>query len=116
MEMINRIAVVVQPKQPLIDWLNQTPELASEPPFTLEDVRMENDVLLVPDADDLEKVIRFLRPRKLALFEMQLESWCTDPDLWPQNPTTKMFDEWFDLMIHDPVWDLVDRPIEYEAY
>jgi hypothetical protein len=49
MQRINRTAVVIKPKQPFVDWLNQIPY--EDHDYTLEKIRDENTVFLIPDFD-----------------------------------------------------------------
>ena len=44
MQSINRMAVVIRPKQPFLDWVNTNPGTKS---FTIEDITDENTVYLI---------------------------------------------------------------------
>ncbi len=53
MKVVNRSVVIVRPKQPLVDWVNQTPEVKPRKKLTLEDMRASRTVLLVPQETTL---------------------------------------------------------------
>jgi hypothetical protein len=45
------------------------------------------------------------------LFEAELEGWYTDPSMWPQELTWKLFCEWFDVEYHTVLIDTVGDEI-----
>lgn len=45
------------------------------------------------------------------LFEAELEGWYTDPTLWPQDRTFRLFQTWFDVECHSVVVDMVGGDI-----
>ena len=49
-----------------------------------------------------------------ALFEVMLNAWVTDPELWPSGRTWKMFQRWFDYETYSMVEDVyMDEAIDY---
>jgi hypothetical protein len=111
---INRTAVVIKAKQPLVNWINTTPKAREEKGhvFTLAEINEDCEVLLLPDFDTIEEVMGQMRPLKTEIFEDALDEWQTDENFWPQNRSEEMFDIWFGLEIHSMVDDTVDEPIE----
>jgi hypothetical protein len=115
-ESINRIAIVVKCKQPVIDWVNK---IFPEDPITdyfdgeNED---KDEIFLVPlphYGDDSEKILkRYYKD----IFHFELWGWCTDEKLYPKALTWKMFNEWFDYTIQSMVIDLSDEELMKEGY
>ena len=81
--LIDRCAVIIKPKQPLVDWVNRTVPL--DTPLTLEELKHDCTAMLVPSLNSLEVVLEYLEPIKPLLFEMELEDWHRDPLDWPQE-------------------------------
>jgi hypothetical protein len=88
MEMINRVAVLVRPKEPYLAWARQLDEEGpSIHEMAIEDL---SAVYLMESADDPEPI---LRRRFGIIFEEQLESWHRIPGDWPLRRTYDMFRE-----------------------
>jgi hypothetical protein len=111
--MINRTVVVIKPKQPMLDWINQNDEGGMV--LTLEDIQRDSTALLTPDMGSDEEVHAYLHDLKPLLFEKELMGWYLHQEGWPEPRTAELFDEWFDLEIHSMVWDTArDIPVEHE--
>lgn len=110
--MVNRCAIVLTARVPFIQWANG---LDPEGP-RYEECWVDDGppIYLGPDADSLDDVMRFIRKNFDLFFEEQLDGWCTDPTLWPQARTYRMFTEWFAVRVHTVVIDTVDAPLEIE--
>ena len=115
MRMINRTAVVIKPRQPFLDWINNTPQLNLSSPVTMEELLEDCDTILLPDTDSLEGAHELLEPLKPDLFAVQLDGWLRDPSPWPQDRSAAVFDQWFTLEVHSMVLDLVEGPILREG-
>jgi len=113
MEVINRGVVIIKPKEPFLEWINRDSTLSS--PVSMEDLQEDRTALLVPELFSLQDMLDYLESVKPLLFEIELEGWYTDPDMWPTERTAEVFDAWFDLEPHSMVWDVVDAPIEKES-
>ena len=50
-----------------------------------------------------------------SLFSAELADWCDDDAFWPEL-SPALFSEWFDVEIHSVLTDLVDQPLEREAF
>lgn len=114
----NRVAVVLIPKEPLVAWVNSVDDGPLDScTITLDDAREEPSVFLIPvtPSDDPElRAKRWIQRNWIELLEQMLYEWYTDPELWPRKPTLKMFHEWFDVHIHPTVMDYGDKPLQYE--
>ena len=111
--MINRTVVVIKPKQPMLDWINQNDVGGTV--LTLADIQRDSTVLLTPDMDGDKAVHAYLHDLKPLLFEKELMSWYLHREGWPEPRTAELFDEWFELEIHSMVWDTArDVPIVHE--
>ena len=108
MDTINRLAFVVTPKQPFLDWVN-----ALDPNFShkISANDCPGGVYLIAETETDQEADDDLALNFDLIFETELESWWTDEALWPQNRTYPMFREWFDIRRIDMVWDLEDKPI-----
>ncbi len=113
MRLINRDVVVIKPKQPMLEWINQ--QDTGGYVLTLAKIQRDCNVLLLPEMDSPEEAHAYLHDLKPILFEEELMNWYLDREAWPEPRTAELFDEWFDLEFHSMVWDTAwDEPIEYE--
>jgi hypothetical protein len=100
--MLNRSALLVQPRQPFIDWAKSLPDLVSIAP----DPDDEPTVYLVPAFEDEESTIDSLDSVWREIFERELYSWWTDESGWPKRRTVDMFFEWFQVVVLSTVEDM----------
>ena len=101
---VNRHAIVVKPKQPLLDWVNAIyPDMAED--------GSETTVYLVKERDSFEDTEKWLKRNFNDIFENELNGRHTDENDWPQKRTYKLFTEWFDTEIHTTVDDIEEGPI-----
>jgi len=112
--MLNRAALLLRYKEPAIRWINEADPSPSGNDITLEDANLERSVYLISDddADTAEAVRRWVEANFRALFETELESWYTEPDLWPSQLSLKLFDDWFSVECHSMLFDTVGGVIE----
>ncbi|MFM8605970.1 MAG: hypothetical protein ACKOBY_10710 [Cyanobium sp.] len=92
MVVVNRCAVAVAARRPMLDW--------SRPFLTREDMEGlgdEQSLYLLPTWDDGPELEQRLQERWSAIFEAELELWCRDRQLWPSPRSYPMFLEWFEL-------------------
>jgi len=107
---LNRSAVMLCPKQPMLDWLNILPGLMSD--LTLEDIRKDSTIYLLPEHAFDGDVLKLVNDNWEKYFSMQLTAWYTAENLWPANRSLKMFHEWFDVEVVSELFDMADGPIE----
>lgn len=105
-KIINRNAIVVKPKKPLLDWINFLyPD--PENPVT----QVEGDIYLIQEMDSTEEIEKWLKRNFDQIFQNELNDWHTDEKNWPQKRTFKIFQEWFEYRIHYMVLDLGETDI-----
>src|ERR1035437_3811750 len=109
MPSLNRSAIVVTPKQPVLDWL-QTADPTSRD-ITLLDLRSDPAIYLIPQCDTDKEVADVLRQLCQEIFEEQLGSWYTDTSTWPPHRSFDVFCRWFDYEYHSMLIDLSDEPL-----
>ena len=113
MEMLNRSAIIVKPRQPHLEWMRKDDaEGLAESVF--ESFHEEPSIYLLPEWEDPAKQQVVLEEFWPDLFEAMLAGWVTDEALWPKNRTFEMFREWFDVEMTSVVEDL--HPQEPLAY
>lgn len=109
--MLNRAAVILRYKPPMIKWINDTDPVEESSEITIEEANREKTVYLITD-HDAENLDRWLKLNFKALFESELEDWYLDEDMWPKKRTLKVFHEWFEVECHTVIMDTVGTPIE----
>lgn len=112
MYFVDRVAVTVRPTAAFLKWLNaheaQDPDGVE---FTLEQVRSNATVYLVPEAETPEETIAYLDEHYPKLFAAELASWSIDEEDWPSDRSLKAFWEFFEIEVHDLVLDVVDSEL-----
>jgi len=98
---VNRAAVVVRPKEPFLRWAASLDDSA---PDQAEALRSQASVYLVPEDDDGE--MPPIDAYAQEIFELELESWCTDENRWPATLDLTTFLAWFDITMESLVVDL----------
>lgn len=110
---LNRGLVLVRPKQPFVDWVRDADPGPGTP--VSEDVAREAvEAFLIPQFDMTPDSHAWVRENFDLMFEIALDSWYTDPELWPQNRDWKTFNRWFDVELIKVAWDLVNQPLSSE--
>lgn len=84
--------------------------------MSLDQLGLDCNALLIPPAEDYTDAQTFILERYQQLFEAELSDWCDDDGLWPEALTLELFQQWFAVEIHSIVTDLVDEPLEREAF
>ncbi len=110
--MINRAALMLRYKTPAVEWINDA-DPSSKNPLTLDRVNDERTVYLISDedADTPYSLDRWIKRNYKQVFENELDSWYTDPSLWPKIRDLKTFREWFDVECHTVLIDTAEGPI-----
>ena len=109
MAIINRCAVGIGPRQPLIEWSRS---VSGEEAISWH----ENDhgLYLLPPYEDDEEGWEVLQKIYGTIFEKELSSWCADPDLWPGSRSFSMFMDWFEIRFYDLIDDLCEAELNHE--
>ncbi len=107
---INRDALIIFPKQPLIDWVNSLDDenITDCPKLLTHD---EGNVYLIPETHYHGEALELIKDNVTYFFEEELNSWYTDESLWPKELTWEMFQEWFHISIQSVVIDTLDEPL-----
>ena len=111
---LNRTVVLLVPKQPFLDWLNNVDP--DDQTLTVDDLRDDNEVFLIPQFADNSDSEKWVEKRWDFLFEHMLMGWVEDEMAWPQDRSLAMFREWFDIEIHTMAWDLSDESLFVEDW
>ena len=111
--MINRAAVILKYREPAVRWINEADPSNDDAGVVIESANEEATVYLISDedADDPAAVNRWIERNFEELFGSELNSWCTDPELWPQDRTIQLFRSWFDIECHTTIVDTVGGEI-----
>lgn len=115
--MINRGAVLLRYKEPMVRWINEADPSDKNPGITAESVQQECTVYLISDddSDGEDAVQNWVEANFQELFESELEGWYTDPNLWPRQRTLETFRQWFEVEYHSVIVDTVGEEIVDDA-
>ena len=102
---VERSIAVVKPKQPMLDWVNQTFTDVSHQ-LTIDSIRIDCNSYMIPEVSHLEDGIKFINEKFADLFSLELATWSEDQDSWPEELTQEMFWDWFDVEIYPTIIDL----------
>ena len=107
--MVNRGALLLRYKEPAVRWINEADPYPTGRIITIEEVNAERTVYLISDTagDDDRSLERWLKKIFAMLLESELEGWYTDPTLWPQERSYKLFRQWFTPECHTLLFDVV---------
>ena len=105
---INRCAIGVGPRQPLIEWSAQ---VSGESDTTLQ--LDDHSLYLIPAYETPAQGEQRLREVYEEIFLSELESWCLDPAAWPSPRSYEMFREWFSIRFYSLVEDLGEARLEH---
>ena len=107
--MLNRSAIVVKPRQPVLDWLHTADPTSHR--LTLGELALEPTIYLIPLCDTEEDVHEVLRELCDEIFVEQLAGWFRDEETWPRDRSFDMFCRWFDFQHHSMLVDLSGEPL-----
>ena len=111
METVNRVSVVVEPKEPFLAWTRSLKTASPIDEMSPDDL---TSVFLVDaNGDDFDRA-EILGRHWHAMFDEQLFSWHTDQRDWPTNRTLDLFLEWFDVRVVELVYDLGEGILDHD--
>lgn len=116
MELLNRQAIVVRPRNPMVQWVRQVDIDLGNEPLDEETIRSHTNVYLIPDDTMIDKPEPYLQENVRMIFEYELKGWYTVPDLWPDNRDWETFCDWMAYQTHPMVLDLESAPIVTEPW
>jgi hypothetical protein len=109
MASVNRCAIGVGPKAPLIEWSRQ---VSGESGMAWREE--DHSLYLIPAYETPAQGEESLRQGYEQIFLSELKSWCLDPDAWPSPRSYGMFREWFSIRFYDLVEDLSEVELRHE--
>ncbi len=101
MALLNRCAVAVAPRQPMLDWSR-----AYWTREEREDRDSDSGLYLIPIYDNREQAMDCLRQAYGWIFAAELDLWCNNQSLWPSPRSFKLFQQWFSLCFYPLVEDI----------
>ncbi len=105
---INRHAVILVPTDACLDWVKSCPGFIDDSP--LGEAEREPTIYLVPEDPVEDYVRRHYKP----IFEEELNSWHTDPSMWPKDLSFETFKSFFTIQATTMVYDLGKGQIKRE--
>lgn len=105
---INRTVLVLRTREPFDDWARGTDDGAAE---AYDSSGGWTNSYLIPEFESEEEAWEWLEANCGMIFEMELDSWYSVPEVWPEDRSWNAFREWFDVELIETAWDLVDEPL-----
>jgi hypothetical protein len=111
--MLNRAAIILKYKEPMIRWINEADRLSESTEISAEYLARERTIYLISDRDGESdaSVDRWIRRNYEVLFETELNGWYTLPSMWPNQRTLRLFRAWFEVEYHTVLIDTVGSDI-----
>lgn len=106
MSVVNRCAISLEPRKPMLEWTRAFRGEAGPEPLD-----NENSIYLIAPYDDEAEGMRRLEERFDEIFSTELILWCEDRSEWPQPRSFQLFTEWFRIRFHPLVEDLGEDPL-----
>ena len=100
--MLNRAAIIIRPRQPLLDWVAHIDE--HSPNLIIDD--LDDLTLFLIGEEDADSLDEWLLDNFRTIFEHELGSWITDRALWPERRDWENFRNWIHIELHSTVIDL----------
>jgi len=111
---VNRTAVFVVPREPYYEWAQA---LDDDGPMIDDLPRQDRGsayfIEPLSNPSDVEGAIKGCWS---WIFEEMLVGWHRVERDWPPNRTYKLFLEWFEVYLVEPVFDLADMPLRQEEF
>lgn len=104
LDIINKAAITVIPKEPFIKWVQGTDAKAAE--ISDEDILSNSQVYLVDASEDGDDPEKLIKKNFKVIFEEELAGWYTDEETWPDKMDLRLFKQWFHVTVHGIVLDI----------
>lgn len=106
---IDRMALVLQPKEAFITWLKEIhkEEFAKEEGSEKLTMLTEPSVILIPVIEDDEAFENYITLHYASWLAYEFGSWCENEEEWPEQRDFEAFQEYFDVNVHSIVIDNV---------
>ncbi len=111
MDVVNRSAIVIKPKEPYLDWANEVAQTME----SMDELRQQSTVILIPKSAYQDHAEIFLRENCVRIFERELDAWSPARELRPANPDYETLTAWFDIEVHALVLDLSEDSLHKET-
>lgn len=113
MKALNRTALRLKALDPMYQWVNYN--APGDTPFTLEEMNTDATIYLIDELACPETDIdKYLEKHFVRFFEQELEDWCDDQSLWPEDLTFKRFCTWFEFETHSLITDFSKKELLIE--
>lgn len=109
MTLVNRSAITVQPRSPMLQW-RQT----FHPPGEPDPLQGDSSIYLIATSEDAIGQQQELLAVYGQIFEAELELWCRDRQRWPADRSLAVFRHWFEVQHHHLVEDLGRAPLQHQ--
>jgi hypothetical protein len=114
MDMINRAAIIVIPKQPYVDWANSLDD--DGPRLALNDPNWEYSIYLVRNVESDAAARNAVKRHFTEIFEHELASWDLDENAWPEKRDYRIFKKWFEVRASSIVLDFEKGWVDKEEF
>ena len=104
LDIINKAAITVIPKEPFIKWVQGTDAKAAE--ISAESIQAYSQVYLVDASEDGDDPEKLIKKNFKVIFEEELAGWYTDEEAWPKKMDLRLFKQWFHVKVHEIVLDI----------
>ncbi|MFN7096725.1 MAG: hypothetical protein ACK4PR_04110 [Gammaproteobacteria bacterium] len=104
MFIVDRIVAIIRPKQKMLQWLHDQPEVQAN--FSLQNLQTDCTALLIPPFESPRQAREYIKQTYQGIFEGELVSWGLPPTSWPKDRTYDLFNEWFNVEFHSVVLDM----------
>lgn len=113
---VERYALFIAPKKPLIDWVNYIfpPDKLGEVPVSKPLDHDHAQIFLIPEFNNIEEALEWLEENFDYFFQFELWRWCTDEALWPQERSWQLFQDWLHISIQSCLYDTLEGSIPKE--
>ena len=113
MKLLNRSALVLQPRQTYLDWINALPRDVSEleQPLTPASLDVEGRVYLVDEFEPEQGGGAILAGHWQPLLSNELAAWDEFGDHWPEPLNQALFTEWFEFKPLALAFDASDQTL-----
>lgn len=108
----NRSALVVRPKQAMLDWVNSLTDEADDIMSDM-DAHDQSNIYLIKQANSIEAGLKWLRKNFKGIFAEELFNWWTDDSAWPKM-SWENFEAFCDYRLHTCIFDTQRGGIQYE--
>jgi len=104
---INRNVLVIEPTEVFLEWAKKNPD--KDVNLTLKELIEDAAAYLIPEQEAGPEA--WLKRNFKTIFEIELDGWCADPSLWPEDRSLKTFKKFFKIYFSSYVIDLAEGEI-----